>query len=682
MPELKIIISAENQKAIDELKQLQDKLFQLQETVKNYKGDWPLTHTIETSIPKIQARITELQGTLTKASVAFDNFGNDTQKIAVGSNRAGLALNDLSRIAQDAPYGFIGISNNLNPMLESFQRLQKESGSTSAALKAMASSLMGPAGIGLAIGVVSSLLVVFGDKLFKSSDANKAAAEKTKEHTDALKAQKQAIEQIYSSVAKEETQVISLIAVLDNENETRNRKVKALDELKKINPQIFQGLKLENDVVVGLNNAYEKYLNSLNAIILLKIKQKELEEVTEKILKAQGVSLTQEDKDIQATGKSLKDSLDLKKTDNQLRKEATDGQIKNNKEQTDLNGLLEQQKKIIQQIRDVSSGIKIQGEGTTSNEKLSETEKIIKKLNEESQSLNYQLSTGLIKELPTNDKDKESYFSLKIKAISDAIKQLAGLTSGEAKSALSDLEKQLKFTETLESMRIVDKGAAGKSSALGEKELDPARTARAMVALNKEVSQQLYDINHKSEEATLRQISVQEQAYKQFANTIANEVTGAIMGMWDAMQHGESPIKALNDMLMKLLEQLVATAIKAEIVSLILSSLGGGAGAVAANGGQAATGFFDIFKKLIGLADGGIVSKPTLAMVGEGSQSEAIMPLSKLGNVMNNSFNAGAMSGSSSGGGGQFVLRGQDLLLAVNRTQKASSLKGQSISLA
>jgi hypothetical protein len=40
------------------------------------------------------------------------------------------------------------------------------------------------------------------------------------------------------------------------------------------------------------------------------------------------------------------------------------------------------------------------------------------------------------------------------------------------------------------------------------------------------------------------------------------------------------------------------------------------------------------------------------------------------------------MKSNSSGNGGQFVLRGQDLLVALNRTQKASNLKGQSISLA
>jgi hypothetical protein len=57
--------------------------------------------------------------------------------------------------------------------LESFQRLQAETGSTGSAFKSLLSSLSGPAGLGLAVGVASSLLVTFGDELFKSSDKTK-----------------------------------------------------------------------------------------------------------------------------------------------------------------------------------------------------------------------------------------------------------------------------------------------------------------------------------------------------------------------------------------------------------------------------------------------------------------------------------------------------------------------------
>ena len=79
-------------------------------------------------------------------------------------------------------------------------------------------------------------------------------------------------------------------------------------------------------------------------------------------------------------------------------------------------------------------------------------------------------------------------------------------------------------------------------------------------------------------------------------------------------------------------------------------------------------------QKTTKFANGGIVSGPTMGLVGEypGAKSnpEVIAPLDKL---------KGMLGGQ---GGGTFVLRGQDLLLATNRAQKASNLKGQNISLA
>lgn len=90
------------------------------------------------------------------------------KKLKPGSKQATNSLIDLSRVAQDAPYGFLAIANNLNPLLESFRRLRVSTGSTSGALSALKSALLGPAGLGLALGVVSSLIVSFGDKLFSA----------------------------------------------------------------------------------------------------------------------------------------------------------------------------------------------------------------------------------------------------------------------------------------------------------------------------------------------------------------------------------------------------------------------------------------------------------------------------------------------------------------------------------
>ena len=108
---------------------------------------------------------------------ATNQLGSAFQKLPNTSNQATFALSNLSRVAQDAPYGFIGIANNLNPLLESFQRLKTDAGSTSGALKAMAQGLMGPAGIGLALGAVSSILVAFGPKIMDFINGTNKASE-------------------------------------------------------------------------------------------------------------------------------------------------------------------------------------------------------------------------------------------------------------------------------------------------------------------------------------------------------------------------------------------------------------------------------------------------------------------------------------------------------------------------
>ena len=224
--------------------------------------------------------------------------GDVLGKTVNNTQKATQSLTDLSRIAQDAPYGFNAIANNLNPLVESFGRLRTSTGSTGGALKALAAGLTGPAGIGLAIGVASSLLVKFGDDLFGAGKA----AEKAKSDSDKLK---DSINGIFGEVAKEATQVTSFVAVLKSETETRQRKLQAIKELQQIQPAIFSGLKLEGDQVVGLTSSYNAYVESLKTVVAAKIKQAQLDQVIEKLLKAQGVTLTDQEQAIVNFGDAI-----------------------------------------------------------------------------------------------------------------------------------------------------------------------------------------------------------------------------------------------------------------------------------------------------------------------------------------------------------------------------------------
>ena len=122
--------------------------------------------------------------------------------------------------------------------------------------------------------------------------------------------------------------------------------------------------------------------------------------------------------------------------------------------------------------------------------------------------------------------------------------------------------------------------------------------------------------------------------------------------------------------------QLAQMVVQALIFKAIMTALG--MGGVAGGVGDAGGGLFSGLAKLFGytpMADGGIVSKPTFAMVGEGGESEAIMPLSKLDSFFGKAFTAGANSGNGMASNGQFILKGNDLVLALQRSNSSLTLR-------
>ena len=136
---------------------------------------------LQSSLKAAQNTLVQFEGALKKAtsigeinylSKNIDNLKGRITQLNEQAGRLGKPMGDasqslinFSRIAQDAPYGIMGIANNLNPMVESFQRLAATEGGTKKALQAMAAGLIGPAGVGVAIGIVSSLAVTFSKEI-------------------------------------------------------------------------------------------------------------------------------------------------------------------------------------------------------------------------------------------------------------------------------------------------------------------------------------------------------------------------------------------------------------------------------------------------------------------------------------------------------------------------------------
>lgn len=190
---LNATITADGSSFSKTLAQLEKQLKAFQAGLKN-AGSAESFARLNRAAEATKARIDALKKSGTEAGNAL------ARNVAPGANQAGNALTNLGRIAQDAPFGFIGIQNNINPLLESFQRLKAETGSAGGALKALGGSLIGAGGIGLAISVVTGLLTVFSKEIFGSGSAADSADGRLQAYGQTLDTIKEKVQALSSAV--------------------------------------------------------------------------------------------------------------------------------------------------------------------------------------------------------------------------------------------------------------------------------------------------------------------------------------------------------------------------------------------------------------------------------------------------------------------------------------------------
>ena len=159
----------------------------------------------------------------------------------------------------------------------------------------------------------------------------------------------------------------------------------------------------------------------------------------------------------------------------------------------------------------------------------------------------------------------------------------------------------------------------------------------------------LNQVGGEIKELTDKQIALNE-ATKTFENVFSSAMTSAAYSQ-------EGFFKSFLDNLKQAIKQML---IQLAITTAIKFMFGGGKLSMKDAFGQ---GLKDVLNlsKIPKLASGGIVTGPTMALIGEGNESEAVLPLSKLNSMINNN-----------GGGTQQVevfgrISGNDIFLANQR---------------
>jgi hypothetical protein len=248
----------------------------------------------------------------------------------------------------------------------------------------------------------------------------------------------------------------------------------------------------------------------------------------------------------------------------------------------------------------------------------------------------------------------------------DALKEFSDNLKYELSKQLMDIETYKKRFEKLDTSYIPFKY---KQEPVKESEFTRNLRTKFADSSQNSIGKVVKPVVNKFdlEEKAIKKLT---DSYENFANMLSSNVTNGLMSVWDALEQGTNPLDAIGQMFLNIAKSIAAAIIQATIFEALLTAFPELKAIFRASGAlQSAFGFSGA------RATGGITNGPSMALVGEAGP-EAIIPLSKLSGMLNTTFSAGAMSGGGGmSGNGSFVLRGNDLVLALQRSNSSLNLR-------
>jgi len=238
---------------------LQD-ISQLKSAVANLKADLKSGF----AIPRIKIELgDQLKGVgpaATAAAAGLDKFKK-------ASSSANAVVTDFSRIIADLPFGLVGIGNNIQQIPGSLQNLSvaaQASGKSVGSL--LLSSVKGFGALGLAVSIVTSAFTIYQNGIAGFNKKTKEAKEATDEFTEALKASKDATAAGFAAIGGVQGNIIqiqALASAVRDETLSQTQRGNALEKLKSISKEYFNGITLTEEGLRALTDATNEYVKAI-----------------------------------------------------------------------------------------------------------------------------------------------------------------------------------------------------------------------------------------------------------------------------------------------------------------------------------------------------------------------------------------------------------------------------------
>ena len=255
MAELEVIIGGDSKDLDKEILKVEKELKRLESQKQTNVKLGIDTANLDKSISSTKSKLDGLKSSLNTTSVAANTFNKAT---ANGSN----TLTQFSRIAQDAPFGIIGIGNNLTATAESFSNLSRSAGGATNALKAVGSSLLGGGGVLLAISLVTTGLTYMSQSGLTVGDVFDKLTGKFDENAQSMSKMN---EEAVKSSSEQITSFKALLSTARDVNVSMRDRLTAVGELQKQYPAYFGNLSQEQILNGNVTGAVKELTNALIA---------------------------------------------------------------------------------------------------------------------------------------------------------------------------------------------------------------------------------------------------------------------------------------------------------------------------------------------------------------------------------------------------------------------------------
>ena len=221
--------------------------------------------------------VTAATSQLDKLGAAAQSTAPKFEQLSKATSRYNGIGIDFARVIQDAPFGIIGVGNNIQQLAQSYATLGNAGDSTSKKLKLAFSAIFSTGNLlVLAVSAITTALTFYEKGAFKSEDATKSLNDELEKYRENLqgiaKANLEGIKNAQSEIANFKL----LQAQAENTNNSLQKRIEAVEQLKKQYPEYLKNLTNEQILTGNVGTAYENLTASIIATAKAKAFQSQI----------------------------------------------------------------------------------------------------------------------------------------------------------------------------------------------------------------------------------------------------------------------------------------------------------------------------------------------------------------------------------------------------------------------